>query len=63
MPDSWKSAGYRTADDKVQLLVPADISEGDEDDDTIKGIPDRFVAGALRGLVNEIGDNVVSSSI
>jgi hypothetical protein len=63
IPDSWKKAGYHTADDKVELLVPTDISESDGDDDTIKGIPDRFVAGVLKGLVNEIGDNVVSSSI
>jgi hypothetical protein len=55
IPSSWEKAGYRTADGKVEVLVPSDIGKPDEHGKPITGIPDRVIAAVLKGLVHEIG--------
>ena len=68
IPKEWN---YHTPDGKVEHLVPSDIgrpigskfskfigrSSGSK---VIQGIPDRTIAAVLAGLIERIGDNVVS---
>ena len=57
IPKEWTD--YRTADGQVEQLVPSDIGQC-RGSDSIQGIPDRTVAAVLKGLMERIGDNVVS---
>lgn len=60
IPDSNEWNDYHTPDNGVEQLVPSDIGMRDESGEEIQGIPDRTIAAVLKGLVENIGDNVVS---
>ena len=60
IPATWKQADYTTADDMVEVLVPSDIGTVKTSGQKVVGIPDRLVSAVVKGLTEEIGDNVVS---
>lgn len=46
--------------EKIQMIVPCDYGEGEDD---VDGIPDRTINALLEGLAREKGDNIVSAII
>lgn len=60
IPKEW--AHYFTSDGQVEQLLPSDIGQLDPHSrSVVQGIPDRTIAAVLKGLIDEIGDNIVGS--
>ena len=59
IPNTWKQAGYTTANDMVEVLVPSDIGTVNTSGQKVVSIPDRLISTVVKGLTERIGDNVV----